>query len=74
MDEFDSKAWWASKTIWGALIAGASTLLALFGVKIDEATQKALIDATLGVIAAVGVLGGLVVTIWGRFAARKTLG
>lgn len=74
MDEFDSKDWWASKTIWGAIIAGGSALLAMFGVKVDEASQKALIDATLAVVSAAGVLGGLVMTIWGRFAARKKIG
>ena len=71
---YDEKAWWASKTIWGALVAGFSALLALFGVQVDEASQRALIDATLGFVSAAGVLGGLVMTIWGRVAARKKIG
>lgn len=63
----EEKSIFASKTFWGALIAGGSALLAVFGVDVSAGEQSALV----GGLAAVGGVVGTVVAIWGRFKAEK---
>ena len=63
----DVKAWYRSRTVWGALIAILASLANGAGVDVttgDEAELAAL------VVAAVGVIGGLVALV-GRISARR---
>lgn len=64
------KSMLASKTIWGALVAGGGTLLNLFGYTIGEADQMILTNA----IGEMMTIGGSAVAIWGRVAATKQIG
>lgn len=67
----DVKAWYASRTIWGAILAGAAPILALlFRSSIDAAT----IDQAAGALAAIGGSVGAVIAIYGRIRAGKAIG
>lgn len=64
------KFWYHSKTVWGALIAIAASLLQMGGITIgaDIEAELAEIAVTLS-----GVAGGLL-AIYGRISARKEIG
>ena len=63
----DVKAWYRSRTVWGALIAILASLANGAGVDVTTGDEAELAD--LGV-AAVGVIGGLVALV-GRISARR---
>lgn len=65
----ETKKWYASKTVWGGLIAVASATAGLFGVYIDEQTQAQITDLAL---VGAGAVGGLI-AIWGRIKADKEI-
>ncbi len=69
-----AKPWWASRTIWGAGIAGASVLGGIaFGFQLDPETQRVVADqATAFVTAGVALLGTLL-AIYGRVKASRTV-
>lgn len=64
------KAWYQSKTVWGALIAIAASLLHMAGVSLDAGTQNELADLA---ITMTGGVGGLI-AIYGRLVARSEIG
>ena len=67
------KAWWQSKTIWGAVITVASVLCGFFGLELTTDEQALLTDT---LVAAVGAAGGLVgagVSVYGRIKADKSI-
>lgn len=66
----DTKFWYQSKTVWGALIAIAASLLQAGGIDFDAAGQDQLAD---NLVALSGAIGGLV-AIYGRLKAEKRLG
>jgi hypothetical protein len=66
----DSKQWYQSKTVWGALIAILASLLQTAGVDFDVAGQDQLAD---NLVALSGAIGGLV-ALYGRMSAEKRLG
>jgi hypothetical protein len=66
----DSKHWYQSKTVWGALIAILASLLQASGVDFDAAGQDQLAD---DLVALSGAIGGLV-ALYGRLSAEKRLG
>lgn len=66
----DTKQWYQSKTVWGALIAIAASLLQAGGVDLDVAGQDQLAD---NLVAISGAVGGLI-AIYGRLKAEKRLG
>ena len=68
MDE--TKQWYLSKTVWGALIAILASLLPAMGVELDAGTQARLAD---NLVSLAGAIGGLV-AIYGRLTAEKRLG
>jgi uncharacterized membrane protein len=69
------KAWYQSKTIWGAIITVLSLIISVvFGVQIDEATKQVLIDQAVALATAIGVLFGSIVSIYGRIKAEKKIG
>ena len=65
-----SKSIFASKTFWGALLAGASALLGIFGVDVAEGEKAALIEG----VTAVGAVVGTLLAIYGRFKANSKIG
>jgi len=74
MPEKETKPWYASKTIWGAIITVVSLLLSLLGVQIDEQTRQVLIDQGTAMATAVGAFLGSVMAIYGRVKAQKRIG
>ncbi len=65
----NAKPWYASKTIWGSLIAMFAGIGSAFGLDIDASTQAGLVDGTLKVVAAAGSL----LAIYGRFSANSSI-
>ena len=70
MFDFDKKSWWASRTVWGGLIALIAGVLGVFGYTLLPSDQAALIDGGSALAAS---LGGII-AIWGRVKASKRLG
>ncbi len=66
----ESKSWWASKTVWGGVIALVSMVTgAIWGVDLDTDTQSQLVE--IGVL--VGGSVGSLVAIYGRVTAQKSV-
>jgi hypothetical protein len=67
----DSKAWYASKGIWGSVVAiGAGIAGTIWGVSVTEADQTTIVSA---ITAVGGAVGGLI-ALWGRLKASKKVG
>lgn len=66
----DTKHWYMSKTVWGALIAIGASLAQAAGIELDAASQGEIADR---IVALAGALGGLV-AIYGRLTAETRLG
>ena len=65
----ETKKWYASRTIWGGLIAVGSAATGLFGIYVDEQTQAQITDLAL---VGAGAVGGLM-AIFGRIKADKEI-
>lgn len=65
----DTKAWYYSRTIWGALIAVFAPLLQLLGMPISQQMQPELAEA---IVILVGAIGGFVALL-GRLLATRQL-
>ena len=63
----DGKAWYRSRTVWGALVAILASLANAAGVEVTAGDEGELADL---LVAAVGTLGGLV-ALYGRISARR---
>lgn len=68
MDE--TKQWYLSKTVWGALIAIFASLVPAMGMELDAGTQGRLAD---DLVSLAGAIGGLI-AIYGRLTADKRVG
>ncbi|GJD97734.1 hypothetical protein [Methylobacterium iners] len=69
----ETKPWFMSKTIIGTAITGVAIVGGFFGVDLDEETKKLVVDQTEALVVAGAALGGTVITVYGRFAAKKGL-
>ncbi|QRI64383.1 hypothetical protein JQ506_05085 [Shinella sp. PSBB067] len=63
----DVKAWYQSRTVWGALIAILASLAHAIGVEVTAGDQAELADL---LVAAVGAAGGLMALV-GRISASR---
>ena len=63
----ETKSIFQSKTFWGAVVSGVSAMALIFGVSIESVEQTTLLTAFESVGAAIDT----VLTIWGRFTAKK---
>ena len=66
----ETKPWYLSKTIWGALVSVGATLGSMFGLPVDAGGQAALTDAILQTVSAVAGI----VAILGRVSADSRIG
>jgi hypothetical protein len=66
----ETKQWYRSKTVWGALIAILAALLPSMGMELDDSAQGQLAD---NLVSLAGAIGGLV-AIYGRLTAERRLG
>ena len=67
--EPDSKSPWASRGVWGGIIALVAAILGAFGYAVGEADQAALVE--IGVAVA-GAVGGIMAIV-GRVRATKQI-
>ncbi len=65
----DTKAWYSSRTVWGALIAILASLAHLAGVDVAATEEVEIVDLLIGIVTAGGALAALI----GRIAARRRL-
>ncbi|MCY0094451.1 hypothetical protein [Hoeflea ulvae] len=66
----DSKPWWQSKTLWGAIVTLGSAGLGLAGLDVSDADREALIELLTSLGAAIGGL----MAIFGRITAKNRIG
>jgi hypothetical protein len=66
----NNEPWYQSRVTWGAIVGIGTGLLGALGMSLDSADQAQLIQAGVG---AGAVISGLI-TLYGRWAARKPLG
>ena len=65
----DVKQWYNSKTVWGALIAIASSVLQMKGISLGAADQSTMADS---LVSLAGAAGGLL-AIYGRLTANSAI-
>ena len=71
----DTKAWYQSRTMWGALIMGVCTILQILGVaSIGADEQGKLTDGIVNLATAGGDIIGLILVIVGRLKATQPIG
>ena len=66
----NNKPWWKSKGVWGGVVAALAAVAAVFGITVDEVTQKVILDAIVAVTAAIGAILAIV----GRVKAKGGIG
>jgi hypothetical protein len=70
MSETTTKPWYASKSIWGALVAVLASIAgAIWGLDLSAENQEAIVGAITGIV---GALGGAY-AIYGRVKADAKL-
>lgn len=67
------KSWYASKTIWGAVLMFIAFIASFLGVTITPDEQAAAIDTIIKIADGVVGLIGLILTIYGRIKAVKPI-
>ncbi|TCL76182.1 hypothetical protein [Rhizobium sp. BK251] len=67
MDE--SKDWYRSKTIWGALLAVGASLVQFTGVEVSPGDQMVIADSAVSIA---GAIGGLL-AVYGRLTAKTAI-
>jgi hypothetical protein len=66
----DAKAWYESKTIWGALITAGSLIGGIvFHKTLLPGDQQQIVDIIVGMISSASTI----LTIWGRFTASQPI-
>lgn len=69
VDTVDTKSLWASKTVWGGIIAVVASLAGIAGYTVSPADQASIVDLVTSVVA----LGGGALAIVGRILASKKI-
>ena len=64
-----SKAWYLSRTVWGALIAVAASLAQAVGIEMQAGDQADLVE----VLVALGGAAGAFAAFYGRLRAKSAL-
>ncbi|MEO0329211.1 MAG: hypothetical protein AAF217_11525 [Pseudomonadota bacterium] len=65
----DDKAWYESRTIWGALIAVAASVFDAAGLTMDAGAQAQLSEAMVQFVGAAGAI----VAVYGRISATRMI-
>ena len=65
----DEKKWFASKGVWGGIVAVLAGILALFGFSVSPAEQANVVELASGLAASIGGA----IAIWGRIVATKAI-
>lgn len=67
----ETKKWWLSKGVWGAIITVLTVLAGYFGVEVDPETQELFVDQAYAAAVAIAGLVGGVLSLIGRLKAEK---
>lgn len=70
----NNKSWYASKGVWGGIIAVLAGVLPLVGVNLTGDDQTVVAEGLAAIGAAVAAIIGGGVAIWGRLKAKKPIG
>lgn len=65
----EEKQWYQSKTVWGALLAVAASMVGALGISIDTSAQSDIADAMIQFVGAVGAM----IAIYGRLTATEII-
>ena len=65
----DMKAWYQSKTVWGALVAVMAPLLQVVGLNLPRGFEGELVE---GLMTVAGGVGG-VIALYGRLSATRVI-
>lgn len=65
----ETKPWYFSRTVWGALVAIAASVGGAFGIMLGDVEQSTLTDAILQIVGAIGA----VIALYGRLSASQAL-
>lgn len=65
------KPWWASKTIWAAVVAGISAIAALIGHNINAGTQAQLINQLSDIANMVAILASVATGLFRAISTAK---
>ena len=65
----DFKPWYASRTIWGSIVALLAAVASAFGVEIDQQLQTSFVETALQLVA----VGGSVLAVFGRISATTMI-
>jgi hypothetical protein len=69
----DSKPWWQSRTLLGALITLVSAAASAAGLSADTTLQEGLQGDVMNTLTSVGSVAGAAISIWGRLSAATRL-
>ena len=70
-----NKPWWASRGVWGGIVAALAGIAgAVWGVTLTAEEQAHLVDLIVPAVSAVSAVVGGVTAIIGRIKANKTIG
>lgn len=67
----DTKPFWASVTLWGAVATFVGILLPGFGVKVDPTAVTTFFNSFQQMLDSILTFGGLATTVYGRLRASK---
>jgi len=73
IEAMDGKAWWASRGIWGGIVAIAAGIAGFWGVTISPEDQAHLTDLVVLAVSALGAVIGGIMAVIGRKAAKKPI-
>lgn len=70
----NAEPWYQSRVTWGALLSAVGATSALLGYPIAEEMQSRILEVITLWTAFGGLVSGPVLTLWGRWAAKKPIG
>lgn len=65
----ETKSVFASKAVWGGIIAVVASLLGIWGYSVSAADQASIVELVTSIAAAIGGA----IAIWGRVVASKKI-
>ena len=69
-----TKPWYASRAVWGGIVAAACGLLSLFGHQLSPETQAFITEKAVQIATAVATVVGGGLAIYGRIKAETKIG
>ncbi len=70
----ETKKWYLSKGVWGAVLTLAGPLLASLGLELDDSTRSYVIEEAVALAGGVTTVVGGILALWGRLSASTPIG